>query len=515
MSTIDRTRDARRTRRRTASEGRSASVEDGLDAGRGHAVARIQRTHGNRAVNRLRERGTSHPSLTVSSPTDPAEREAERVADRVMRASPRSFSSGAGTDDGRSTDGRPVREAHQGAIQRMCARCRRRHERGKSLDCEECEAELARTERSAGPEAVSGPTAAQIRSVRGGSPLPEATRSFFESRFGADFSAVRVHTGSRADEAARSVNATAFTLGTDVVFRSGAYRPGTEGGKRLLAHELTHVVQQRGGRSQSGTVPLGRSTASRATIQRECVDGEWRFECDGCSVPEEHQDKVADKDNPTGHPDTVFGNESPDGRCRPAYTAPCDEHDRCYQTCGADKDECDREFRDAMQAVCEAAGNPEGSESIWGWNPNCSSYARIYYEAVKRYGGDAFEERQRQACACERRQPDESDESRDRSVTDESRSRPESDETAPIELEPTRITATVYTVTRGDTLWDVAEREYGDGRKWPVIFEANRKSAEQPDGIEDPDRIYPGQRLIIPPRREADAFERREYDRPR
>ena len=68
-----------------------------------------------------------------------------------------------------------------------------------------------------------------------------------ESRLGADFSDVRVHTDARASESAQSVQAQAYTVGTDVVFQSGKYAPESDSGKRMLAHELTHVVQQRSG----------------------------------------------------------------------------------------------------------------------------------------------------------------------------------------------------------------------------------------------------------------------------
>lgn len=71
-----------------------------------------------------------------------------------------------------------------------------------------------------------------------------------------------------------------------------------------------------------------------------------------------------------------------------------------------------------------------------------------------------------------------------------------------------------YEVKEGDTLWDIAEREYGDPQKWGVIFEANKESEENPDGIEDPDLIHPGQELVIPPQRKADQFDRAEYDAP-
>jgi hypothetical protein len=86
---------------------------------------------------------------------------------------------------------------------------------------------------------------ARINTIRGGGQaLPESTRAFFEPRFGTDFSQVRVHTDSHAAASARGVNALAYTIGRDVVFGAGQYAPGTNQGKRLLAHELTHVVQQ-------------------------------------------------------------------------------------------------------------------------------------------------------------------------------------------------------------------------------------------------------------------------------
>src|SRR5262245_3164109 len=89
----------------------------------------------------------------------------------------------------------------------------------------------------------------------GGSSLEPGARSFLEGRMGADFSDVRVHTGPKADESARSINAQAYTVGSDVVVRSGAYEPDTPSGRHVLAHELTHVMQQKAG-PVSGT-PAG------------------------------------------------------------------------------------------------------------------------------------------------------------------------------------------------------------------------------------------------------------------
>jgi hypothetical protein len=90
-----------------------------------------------------------------------------------------------------------------------------------------------------------------------GQPLEAATRASMEPRFGYDFSRVRVHTDARAAESARAVHALAYTVGRDVVFGAGQYVPGTSAGRRLLAHELTHVVQQ-----TAGPMELGRSVTS-------------------------------------------------------------------------------------------------------------------------------------------------------------------------------------------------------------------------------------------------------------
>jgi|GEM_PF-2890048 len=94
---------------------------------------------------------------------------------------------------------------------------------------------------------LSTETASQILSLKGGgSPLEPMTRNFMEARFGEDFSRVRVHTGSKPALLANNVNAKAFTLGSDLIFGSGEYKPGTKNGRKLLAHELVHVIQQTG-----------------------------------------------------------------------------------------------------------------------------------------------------------------------------------------------------------------------------------------------------------------------------
>ncbi|MCS6883525.1 MAG: DUF4157 domain-containing protein [Oscillochloridaceae bacterium] len=111
-------------------------------------------------------------------------------------------------------------------------------------ECATCRAKRLqrRATEGAGPSGVPPIVHEVLRSP--GQPLDAETRSFMEPRFGHDFSRVRVHTGARAAESARAVNALAYTVGRDVVFGEGQYAPGTGAGRRLLAHELTHVIQQ-------------------------------------------------------------------------------------------------------------------------------------------------------------------------------------------------------------------------------------------------------------------------------
>jgi hypothetical protein len=94
--------------------------------------------------------------------------------------------------------------------------------------------------------ARGAPTAPQGGAIEGlgrGGSLPASERSFMERRLGHDFGSVRIHTDERAAATAESVEARAFTVGSDIVFDAGEYRPGSQAGRRLLAHELTHVVQ--------------------------------------------------------------------------------------------------------------------------------------------------------------------------------------------------------------------------------------------------------------------------------
>src|SRR6185503_15430979 len=97
-----------------------------------------------------------------------------------------------------------------------------------------------------------------------GRPLEPALRQDMEQRFGYDFSLVRVHSGATAEQSAQDVNAKAYTVGHDIVAGAGGFTEGSNAGARLIAHELTHVVQQSVTMGES----TGRGAASALCVQR-------------------------------------------------------------------------------------------------------------------------------------------------------------------------------------------------------------------------------------------------------
>jgi hypothetical protein len=181
-------------------------------------MAGWQRALGNRGVERLLM-ARLKPKLTVGAPDDQFEREADRAAERVLQPTP------------------------QPAPDEPCAACA-----SGAAPCPKCAAEEKRLRRKPNGSAGAIPVPpADFRGALGaGQPLPAGTRRFFEARFGADFGAVRVHTGKRAASLAAALDARAFALERDLVFGAGEYQPGSSAGRRLLAHELAHTLQDGG-----------------------------------------------------------------------------------------------------------------------------------------------------------------------------------------------------------------------------------------------------------------------------
>jgi hypothetical protein len=160
--------------------------------------------------------------LTIGKVDDPLEHEADRIADRIMEAPTAEPSIGSAPPQ----------------LSRKCAEC-----------AEEDEAQMLQTKRvrEREPAAEYAPDPVYKTLGSSGQALDGAVRTYFETRFGYDFSRVRVHNDGAAHEAAVSVDAKAYTAGSHLVFAAGQYAPHTPQGKHLLAHELTHVVQQSGG----------------------------------------------------------------------------------------------------------------------------------------------------------------------------------------------------------------------------------------------------------------------------
>lgn len=201
----------------------------------------LQRKPGTCACGGGCPRCQAKSNLTVSQPNDPAEREADAVAEQVMRMP---------EDDVSTVE--TAQMSHGPSLQRACAAC------------EEDEARPLQTKAesfSAAPNNDIGTAPGTVRDALNspGTPLAPDTRAFFEPRFGRDLSEVRVYTGCAAERSARDVRAHAYTVGRTIVFGSGRFAPGTHAGRRLIAHELTHVVQQLG----ADGFGRGRSDAPR------------------------------------------------------------------------------------------------------------------------------------------------------------------------------------------------------------------------------------------------------------
>lgn len=200
-------------------------------------VLHLQHMAGNRAIGlSLGARGLLpiQPKLIVSSPRDHYEQEADRVAEQVMRMPVQTLN--------RQTEITPLSGDH---AQRDCEDCEEKLE--ERIEQRQATS-IQRKSLASTPPEVPPETESRLKTIRqGGQQLPGSVRNFFEPRLKSDFSSVRIHTNVSAAMTAKSLGAHAFTVGKDIVFAPGQYAPETRQGKRLLAHELTHVVQQHGG----------------------------------------------------------------------------------------------------------------------------------------------------------------------------------------------------------------------------------------------------------------------------
>ncbi|MFA5153424.1 MAG: DUF4157 domain-containing protein [Clostridia bacterium] len=208
----------------------------------GSGIIALQQTSGNLAVQRMLKSGAIRASLRIGQPNDIYEQEADRVADEIMRMP-------------------------EPGVQRQCSpgrKCPIREEKEKKR-------RIQPKPGHSSPERASVPYSI-MSGLGSGQPLDHETRAFFGPRFGADFRDVRVHTGSMAAKSAGEISARAYTYGSDIVFGKNQYAPGSFEGRRLLAHELTHVIHQGGAESgfheEAVTPPLIQKLNTGPVLQR-------------------------------------------------------------------------------------------------------------------------------------------------------------------------------------------------------------------------------------------------------
>ncbi len=144
---------------------------------------------------------------------------------------------------------------------------------GKDCECEECRKSGGALQRlSTGrPASPAVPPVVHEALQSPGQPLDAGARTYFEPRFGHDFSQVRIHSDGLAAESARAVGALAYTVGSDIVFDQGRFAPSTETGRHLLGHELTHVVQQRGVRPSLQPLSIAEATGGPLEAEADAV----------------------------------------------------------------------------------------------------------------------------------------------------------------------------------------------------------------------------------------------------
>jgi hypothetical protein len=148
------------------------------------------------------------------------------------------------------------------------------------------------------PRIAPGIVDEELRSA--GRPLEPDVREFFEPRLGQDLSDVRVHDGARAAQSASAVNALAYTVGRDVVFGDRGYRPATQAGRRLLAHELAHVAQQRSdGHGAAGALPVAPGAGPHERAADAAASAMFT---DRPVLPQPHARVVVQRDPPKGSP---------------------------------------------------------------------------------------------------------------------------------------------------------------------------------------------------------------------
>ncbi len=293
-------------------------------------ILHIQRTFGNRAASQLLRSNFLQTKLNIGPANDKYEQEADRISERAVSMNETAVRGEAQIGNpltgnpasqisrtplvhsitplqrkGQSEDemqekespeeemrgsflyrfgGNAEEEKAQGKlIQRTCESCQKQYGEAKQIQMQRKESQ------------VTPSIETSINSAKGsGRSLSTGERSYFEPRFGADFGSVNIHTGGQANSMAKSVNARAFTVGNDIFFGSGQYNTSTSEGKKLMAHELTHTVQQGKGRVQRPATKLGPHIQRKIVFRRLEPD---RYEIGSIRFTWGHTEKLTNASN--------------------------------------------------------------------------------------------------------------------------------------------------------------------------------------------------------------------------
>jgi hypothetical protein len=263
--------------------GRVARRAERSEPGAPQALAELQAALGNLGLQRRLTSSPVQTKLEVSEPGDAHEQEADRVAEAVMRApEPAARQVEDEAEEVVATRleaARQVEDEEEVVSTKLeAARQVEDEEEVVSTKLEaarqmEDEEEVVQAKASGSPSMTPAIESGINRSRGSGHPLDTGTRGFFEPRFGHDLGGVKVHTDAHTARLAAGLNAQAFTVGRDVYFAGGRYQPGTEGGRHLLAHELTHTIQQQPGRKleegSAGSAPLPSAAPSIGRAARQ------------------------------------------------------------------------------------------------------------------------------------------------------------------------------------------------------------------------------------------------------
>jgi hypothetical protein len=342
--------------------------------------------------------------LRVNEPGDRYEQEADRIADEVMRMPEPTVQREEGPeedDEDETLQMKPLATRITPLVQREAIPEDEDEEEDLALQRqalteeepdEEEEEEVVQTKR-VGPKVptVTSSVEAAVQSVLqgGGKPLDSTMRAFMEPRFGHDFGDVRIHNGPRADVAARAVNARAFTVDRCIVFARGELQLDTPSGRRLLAHELTHTVQQGKRADAQALRPAGDV---RRTWTSTVMDGLTQRDMTGGGPIDGHGPAVAEPraEHPGGLlVQRVTGSRPDNKRGREADTGTGPIPVRFSRRLGRDPEQ---------KAVLTALFNNREFSTLWNWLGNCGQQKRdhgpidVRVRRVKRDGIEIFGE---------------------------------------------------------------------------------------------------------------------------